>query len=231
MSIHDGHRERLRRRYLNEDLDNFEPVNALELLLFYCVPRKDTNLIAHALLDRFGSFKQVLEASPKELMSVPGVGENVATFLSLLKSSWRYYAVCESKEEKVLTKVTDCGRFMLPYFQNRTVETVFLLCLDAKCKVISCNLIGEGSVNSASISVRKIVETALSANAVSAVLAHNHPSGVAIPSAEDIQTTKRVGRALQAVEVVLVDHLVIADGDFVSIAQSGEYFPRENESL
>ena len=101
------------------------------------------------------------------------------------------------------------------------METVFLLCLDAKCKVLCCREIGQGSVNSAGISVRKIVEVALGANATTVVLAHNHPSGLALPSAEDIQTTRRVAAALKAVEVHLADHIVVADGDYVSMVQSG----------
>jgi len=110
---------------------------------------------------------------------------------------------------------------MLPFFFGRRVETVFLLCLDAKCKVLCCKEVGEGSVNSAGISVRKIVETALGANATSVVLAHNHPSGLAVPSAEDIQTTRRIAMALSAVEISLADHIVVADEDYVSIVQSG----------
>ena len=98
---------------------------------------------------------------------------------------------------------------------------MFLLCLDAKCKVLCCKEVGQGSVNSASISVRKVVETALAANATTVVLAHNHPSGVALPSEEDILTTRRIAAALNAVEVHLADHVVVADGDYVSIAQSG----------
>ena len=98
---------------------------------------------------------------------------------------------------------------------------MFLLCLDAKCKVLCCKEIGEGSVNSASISVRKVVETALSANATTVVLAHNHPSGIAVPSNEDIQTTRRIAAALNAVEIYLADHIVVADGDYVSMVQSG----------
>lgn len=228
MSIHDGHRQRLRERFLQEGLDHFDPLHALELLLFYCMPRKDTNPVAHALLDRFHTFDAVLDATPRELMDVPGVGENVATYLSLLKSAWRYYEVKRIENEEQLTTVEQCGKYMLSYFVNRSVETVFLLCLDAKCKVLSCKMVGEGSVNSAGISVRKIVETALNANATSVVLAHNHPSGTAVPSAEDIQTTKRLAKALNAVEIILVDHIVVADGDFVSIAQSGQYSIKDN---
>ena len=191
------------------------------------VPRKDTNLLAHALLKEFRSFDGVLDANPRDIMQVSGAGENVATFLSLLKSAWRYYQIKSSVHDMPLTTVAQCGAYLLPYFANREVETVFLLCMDAKCKVLCCRLVGEGSVNSANISIRKIVETALNTNATSVILAHNHPSGTAIPSAEDIQTTKRLGRALGAVEIVLADHLVIADNDFVSIVQSGGYTVNE----
>lgn len=237
MSIHDGHRKRLRDRYLREGLDNFEEVNVLELLLFYCMPRVDTNPLAHNLLARFKTFNAVLEASPMELMEVPGVGQNVAAFLTLIKESWRYYGVKANEKIKSVDMVNkvetinQCGAYMLPYFINRNVETVFLLCLDAKGKIIGCPMIGEGSVNSASISVRKIVEIAINSNATSVVLAHNHPSGVAIPSIDDIQTTKRLGKALSAVEIILVDHLVFGDGDFVSIAQSGAYSYRDSNEL
>ena len=112
----------------------------------------------------------------------------------------------------------------MPQFFGRKVETVFLLCLDAKCKVLCCREIGEGSVNAASISVRKVVETALSTGATSVVLAHNHPSGVALPSADDVQTTRRIAAALSAVEVSLIDHIVVAEGDFISMIQSGYRF-------
>ena len=112
----------------------------------------------------------------------------------------------------------------MPRFFGRKVETVFLLCLDAKCKVLCCKEVGEGSVNSAGISIRRIVETALGANATSVVLAHNHPSGMALPSAEDIQTTRRVAAALNTVDILLADHIVVADDDFVSMVQSGYRF-------
>lgn len=223
MSIHDGHRQRLKERFQNEGLDNFEPHQVLELLLFYCVPRKDTNPIAHALLERFGSVAQVLEAPVSELRKVPGMGESAATFLSLIHDLGRYYQVSRGSRPTILTTVEQCGAYLVPRFYNRRNETVFLLCLDAKCKVLCCKEVGEGSVNSAAIPIRRVVELALAANATSVVLAHNHPSGVALPSDEDICTTKRVAMALSAVEIQLVDHIVVADDDFVSMAQSGMY--------
>jgi DNA repair protein RadC len=224
MSTHDGHRSRLKELFLEEGLDHFSHYQVLELLLFYCIPRKDTNPIAHALLDRFGSIQQVLEAPVEELKKVEGVGEYAATFLHLLTAVGRYYLVKRNEQVSVLTTIEDCANYLLPYFYGRRNETVFLLCLDAKCKVLRCREVGEGSVNSAGISIRKIVETALGVNATSVVLAHNHPSGVAVPSADDIQTTKRIAAALAAVEIHLVDHIVVADDDYVSLAQSGHRF-------
>ena len=226
-SIHKGHRERLKQRFLEEGLDNFTDIQVLELLLFYAIPQKDTNPIAHALLEHFGSLSQVLEASVEELQNVPGIGENTATYLTMLPQIGRFYLVDRSQREVILPTIDKCGAYLVPYFFGRGTESVFLLCLDAKCKVLCCREVGQGSVNSAGISVRKIVEIALGTNATTVVLAHNHPSGLALPSAEDIQTTRRVAAALRAVEVHLADHIVVADGDYVSMVQSG-YSLEEN---
>lgn len=227
MSIHDGHRQRLKERFLREGLDNFDEVNVLELMLFYCIPRSDTNPLAHALLDHFGSLAQVLDASVDELMKIPGVGQNVATFLKLMTEIGRYYQIKRSEPGDILRSIEDCGKYMMPYFFGREHETVFMLCLDAKCKVICCKKVGEGSVNSANIPVRRVVEMALGANATTVVLAHNHPSGLAIPSAEDVQTTYKVAKALDSVEIILADHIVVSKEDFVSIVQSQYYKPDE----
>ena len=223
MSIHSGHRERLRSRFLKEGLDNFEEVNALELLLFYCIPRKDTNELAHALLDHFGSFHQVLDATPDELMTVPGIGEGTATFLPLIASACRYYRVNQANNVTALDTIEKCGDYLVNYFHGRKNETIMLLCLDAKCKRIVCREIGEGSVNSASVSARRVAEIALSVNATSVILAHNHPSGIALPSTDDINTTKLIAKSLHAVDIVLTDHIIVAEDDYVSMAQSGLY--------
>ena len=221
---HQGHRKRMKERFAQEGLDHFSDIQVLELLLFYCNPRQDTNPIAHALLDHFGSLAQVLEAPVEELQKVSGVGQNAALFLHLITEVGRYYLVNRVTQCRILSTVEACADFLLPFFYGRRVETVFLLCLDAKCKVLCCKEVGEGSVNSAGISVRRIVETALGVNATTVVLAHNHPSGLAIPSAEDVQTTRRIANALQAVEITLADHIIVADDDYVSMAMSNSRF-------
>ena len=224
MSIHDGHRDRLKKQFREGGLKNFTEYQILELLLFYIIPRRDTNPIAHALIDRFGSLSQVLEAPLEELEKVEGVGPNAALLLHLMTEMARAYMVNRTEKQKVLRTVYECGDYLKSFFVGSKVEMVYLLCLDAKCKVLCCKEVGKGSVNSANVSIRRIVEIALAANATTVVLAHNHPSGVAIPSPEDLATTRRVAAALTMVDVKLADHIIVADDDYVSLADDGFCF-------
>ena len=223
MSIHDGHRQRLKDRFLREGLDGFTDIQVLELLLFYAVPRRDTNPIAHALLERFGSLAKVLDAPVVKLTQVDGISENGATFLKLVREIERRYALSQG-EEIILNTIDDCCEYLSRFFRGKKNETVFLLSLDAKLKLLSCREVGEGSVNYASVPIRRCVEMALEDGATSVILAHNHPSGLAVPSNDDIATTRRLAMALSAVEIQLVDHIVVADDDYVSMVQSGIRF-------
>lgn len=224
MSIHDGHRERVMERFLREGLDGFTEVQALELLLFFSIPRGDTNPLAHQLLNRFGSLDKVLDAPVEQLTEVPGIGPKSARLIWMVKQMGRFYEITKARQETILPTIEDCGDYLKAFFKGRKNETVFMLCLDAKMKVLRCREVGEGSVNYASVPVRRVVEMALEAGASSVVLSHNHPSGIALPSGEDIQTTRRVATALSAVEIALVDHIVVADEDYVSMVQSGYRF-------
>lgn len=225
MSKHDGHRQRLRERFMAEGLDNFTQEQVLELLLFYGIPRIDTNEIAHDLIAHFGSLSQVLDAPVKELMKVSGIGESAAVLLHLISETSRYYQINRMMHEKVLNTMEKCAQYLIPHFVGRRNETVFLLCLDAKCKLLCCREISEGTVNAAGVSVRKVVEAALAVNATSVIMAHNHPSGVAVPSAEDVLTTQRIAEALRTVDIILADHIIVSDDDYVSIRQSKLYSP------
>lgn len=225
MGIHDNHRQRMRERFRKEGLKDFHDVNALELLLFYCIPRRDTNPVAHALLKRFGSFSQVLDASPEELTKVDGISDASAIFLNLMGDVSRFYYVSRTQTGVILNTMDKCGEYLHPRLMGLKNETVHILCLDAKCKLLSYQMLGEGSVNTAGVPVRKIVEAALSCNASSVILAHNHPSGIALPSGEDIAVTRKVAAALAPVDITLVDHLIMTDDDYVSLVESGYYHP------
>lgn len=224
MSMHEGHRERLKKQFREGGLENFSDFQILELLLFYIIPRRDTNPIAHALINQFGSLYQVLEAPVDELEKVEGIGPNAALLLSLITAVARAYMLDRTEKQFSLNTIEECCEYLKYSFVGKREEVVYLLCLDAKCRFLGCREVGRGSVNSANVPIRRIVEIALGMNATSVILAHNHPSGDARPSPEDIGTTRRVAAALNMVDVILVDHIIVADDDYVSLVQSGYRF-------
>ena len=221
MSVHEGHRERMRRQMKTSGMDSLSDVQLLEIALYYAIARRDTNEIAHALLRRFGSLSGVLEAPRAELLKIDGVGESAADLLLLFIQMERRHLMDRAGRETILDTTYKCAQYLMPRFIGEQEEVVYLLCLDAKCKALDCSLIHRGAVNMTAISVRKIVKAALDHNATSVVVAHNHPSGLALPSREDRATTLALKAALDAVDVVLVDHVIVADEDFVSLADDG----------
>lgn len=222
MGIHDGHREKMRRRFLETGLAGFADHEALELLLFYAIPRRDTNALAHVLLERYGSLGATLAAPVEDLQKVDGVGESAALLLRLVPMLTERSRARESAPV-ILNSTERAGEYLLHRFDGKKYELVYELCLDRKGKLLVSKLLTEGDVNGAELNIRKLVENALLANASAVILSHNHPSGVALPSGEDFATTDRVRMALEGVGIQLVDHIIVADGDFVSMRDSG-YF-------
>ena len=227
MPIFTGHRRRMAERFRSEGLDRFDEPHVLELLLFYCIPQADTFLLAHALLERFGSLSKVLEAPAEELERVPGVDAQTSTLLRLIPAIARYDMIRRSASFTPLTTVDACAAYLTPFFRGRRNESVYLLCLDAKREAICCREVGQGAGNSAIVSIRGIVELALCVNAVTVVLAHNHPGGVPFPSPDDIVTTRRLAKALDCVDIVLADHILFADEEYISMARSRYYDPAD----
>ena len=221
MGIHDGHREKMRQRFLRGGLDAFADHEALELLLYYALPRKDTNPIAHALMERYGSLSAVLTAPVEDLEKVEGIGESAAVLLKLAPQLYRKARLSDAEQETVLNSVSRVGAYLLDRFAGEKNEVLYQLCLDRKGKLLACKKLGEGDVASAELDIRRLVENALLTGASSVILAHNHPSGVALPSEEDYIATSRAKEALAVVGVVLTDHIIVADGDFVSMSDSG----------
>lgn len=221
MGIHDGHREKMRKRFLKGGLDSFADHEALELLLYYAIPRKDTNPIAHALMERYGSLSGVLTAPVEDLQRVEGIGQSAAILLKLAPQLYRKAKLSDAEQETVLSSVERVGAYLLERFAGEKNEVVYQLCLDRKGKLLACKKLGEGSVASADLDIRRLVENAILTSASAVILAHNHPSGIALPSEEDYIATNRAKEALAVVGVTLTDHIVVADGDYVSMADSG----------
>ncbi|NCB63359.1 MAG: DNA repair protein RadC [Clostridia bacterium] len=221
MGVHDGHRKRLKQQFLLRG-DDFLDHQLLELLLCYAIPQGDVNELAHVLLDRFGSLAGICDALPQMLMQTPGIGEHTAVLLKLIpKLSGRYTTIRGSVGD-ILDSTQSACDYLRPYFQQGARnEMVYLVCMDAKCKVLGVHKLSEGSVNAADITPRKIAEVALAHNATSVILAHNHVSGIALPSNADLATTRKIFLVLRDLGIQLADHLIFADDDMVSIKDSG----------
>ncbi len=208
---HKDHRSRVKARFSRQGLVGFAPHEALELLLFYAVPQKDTNVLAHRLLDRFGSLLGVFGASEEELCQVEGVGEHVATLLRLVMPI-ASYALTEGakKKESSFRHLRAVGECLVNLYMGVPNEAVYLLLFDNAYTLLDCIKVHEGSVNSVSVTPRKLVERAYHAHAAMAVLAHNHPSGIAVPSSEDISTTVTIKQAFDTMGITLLEHILVA---------------------
>lgn len=220
MGLHDGHRARKKELFRQNGLDGFADHEVLELVLYYAIPRRDTNEIAHRLLQKFGSLQNIFNAPAEELARVPGVGDGAALYLTLLPEVQKRSLRAVGKE-RVLNSVDKCGRYFLELLGQERQEMLYQICLDGKGKLLSCKKLSQGSADCTALSVRQVVENALLSNASAVVLAHNHPSGVALPSESDRTVTLWVRDALKTMDIRLLDHIIVADNDFVSMNQSG----------
>ncbi len=216
-NVHAGHRQRLKARFQREGLGGFEEHTLLELLLFFGIPFKDTNVTAHELLLRFGSLSGVFDAQYEQLMSVDGIGENAATLLKLIPEISRRYLQQIEQGEGRYDNIEKLGRMLVSRYRGISTETVFLVLLDNSYKLISIEKIHDGSVNSAQISSRKLAETALVNRASMVVLTHNHPGGIAIPSFDDLQTTAALSDMFDTIGAPMLEHILIAGDSFTPI--------------
>lgn len=219
-SMHSGHRSRLRERYLTEGTNNFSDINLLELLLFSTIPRGDTNPIAHRLIEKFGSLSSIFEAPQEELLKIEGVGPKTAEMLRMIPVLCRAYI-----KDKVLPErgVFKDNIAMYEYLMSRFIgyyeEMVMLMLTAPNGRMKYCGVIERGNFSSVAIDVRKIAALCEQCHCNRIVLAHNHPSGYAIPSREDIIITRALHKTLKSVGIELYDHLIVADGEYTSLRE------------
>lgn len=219
--LRSGHRERVRRRFLDEGLDGFKDYEALEMLLFYAVPRQDTKVIAKRLIDQFGSLQAVFHTPPDRLMQEAGLTEATAALIAMLPQLARKIEEQQAQENARIRSTLDAGRDVIAMFRGRQDESVRILCLNASGKVVRRARIAEGDVNAVHFPIRKLVEEALACKAVSVILAHNHPGGTMAPSQEDLDATKAAKAALETVGIRLLDHLIVAGDNYCSLREEG----------
>ena len=220
-SIHKDHRKRVKERFLQEGLDHFSQVQALEMLLFYAVPRQDTKVITKRLIDQFGSLQAVFHTPPDRLMQEAGLTEATAALIAMLPQLARKIEEQQAQENARIRSTLDAGRDVIAMFRGRQDESVRILCLNASGKVVRRARIAEGDVNAVHFPIRKLVEEALACKAVSVILAHNHPGGTMAPSQEDLDATKAANAALETVGIRLLDHLIVAGDNYCSLREEG----------
>lgn len=212
--MHEGHRSRMRERFLQNGPEGFADHELLELFLYYSIPRADTNPVAHRLYEHFGSFRGILEAEPDELLSLEGIGPSSAMLLKLLPEMLRRYAKESLAPVKQYDTLSKIGMFFFPYFLGLDHERLYAMFLNNRMGLIDCVLISQGTVNTSEVSVRRVAEIAIQRRAASVVLAHNHPNGLAIPSSADVEVTDYVNRTCSDLGINLLEHLIIADNRF-----------------
>jgi len=223
MTMHDGHRRRLRERFRLEGLEHFQPHEVLELLLFYARARGDVNPLAHRLLDVFGSLKGVLEAPADRLMAVEGVGEETATLISMMVPMFRRYEMCLCEQPRKLIRYVDVLDYCRALLTGLRKERFYVISISSQMKILGQRIVAEGSLSEVPAYPRLVAETVLNHNAYGVILCHNHPGGEAVPSMGDVDITRELESMLAKLGVALMDHIIVADGQTYSLAKQGDY--------
>jgi len=223
--VHSGHRERVREKYINSgNLDNFKDHEALEFLLYYCYPQQDTNEIAHKMINEFGSLSKLLEATPGEISRRCRVTERVATLVSLVPHLAKLYLTGKYHSKFVMNNSKLVGEYCVTLFTNIHYECFYIICLDTQRRLIRAELVHEGGLDATAVYPRIILEAALKNRAACVVLTHNHPGGRLLPSKSDMEVTKKLRTALESIDVELIDHIIVADGNYYSFVEKKVHF-------
>lgn len=224
--LHDGHRERMRERFKLTRFDGMQEHEMLEMLLYYSIPRVNTNEYAHELLNYFGSLEKVFEADIDELQKVKGIGENSAILIKMMLPLFNAYSKSSVRKKKTIkfNGSNDCGEYLMKYYSCIPNEVVVAMCVEPNGKLLAIEKISEGDAAGCCVNFRKIVELALKyPQSAGVIIAHNHPKGLSLPSREDINATNEINRMLEGMSIKLFDHIIVAPDDFVSMASSAGF--------
>lgn len=222
-NLHKNHRSRLRETFRKAGVDGMPDHNILELLLFYSIPRKDTNELAHKLIAEFGSLSRVFDATYEQLLDVEGVGESSALLISLIPGICRRYIERKTKGKINLSDPKDAQNYLKDKFYGCKTEIFYLLCLDSSGNLINCCKLGEGTSGTVLVDKRNVMQTAFRNDADKVILAHNHPKGIAVPSRDDLELTNEFSTLLTSVGIKVVDHIIVADNDTISLASVDKF--------
>lgn len=220
-SIHSGHRERMRSRLLQSGIDSFQDHELIEMLLYYIQPRGDTNEKAHKLLNEFGSLSMLINADSADLQRRCQINENGAVFFTIVKEILRRFDSERWKPKKLIDSSDIAGEYAKFLLSHEKIECFYVMCLDSQSRLISSALISMGTVNETHVYTRSIVEAAIKFNARSIILAHNHPGGSLMPTSSDVETTVNIIKALNMIDIIVADHIIVAGNEYLSMSDKG----------
>lgn len=212
--MHEDHRQRLRKKFLKVGASAFADHELLEMLLFGAIPRCNTNNIAHALIDTFGSLSAVLAASAEDLMQVKGVGEAAVCQIKLIEPLFHAAETEKVKKTTLFESSEKAGQFGVSLLAGKEQETTYALLLDNSLRRLDLVLLSEGSSGHTTLNVRLLCQKALARNASAVILYHNHSSGHPVPSSTDIAATRELELYLSQIGILLLEHYVVADNHF-----------------
>ena len=221
--MHEGHRQRIKRKAKKLGIKNFEEHEILELLLTYCIPRKDTNVIAHNLINTFGSLNEVVQAEEKQLKLVEGIGEESALFINVLRDFISYYLEnANNDSNEALNSPAKLVSYFRKHYMINKNEFIMCLCLSKNLKVVN-HFVVEGSCETeADINIGYLVDHISANNVKNVVIYHIHPGGDVAPSESDKEATARIAFICATFVVTLVDHVILNEHKHYSFASNGE---------
>ena len=223
VNIHKGHREKVKNRYYESGMSGMPDHNILEFLLFFGIPQKDTNTIAHELINKFGTFSGVLEAKRSDLLSVKGMTENAACLITMILPIYKRYINDLNKKKRKFESTKEIVEFLRPLYLDTQNERIYVLCFDSQDRMIACRAASEGTRGSASFDCSTMASIVLEVKAKKVILSHNHPNGSLVPSNDDVRLTEQMRDFLSYLGVQLKDHIIITDKSYFSMLNSPSY--------
>lgn len=220
-NLHENHRARMQARVERDGLESLAEHEALEYLLYLSIPRMDTNELAHRLIEHFGDFCKVMEAEPEELAQVDGIGPKSAHLISTVMAYSRYYTLKKRVTRQSLRKAESAIEYVKPLFRGIQNEQPYLILLDDACRPMQDLRIAEGVPNRVTVDTRKLLRAVARTNSTCGILAHNHPSGLALPSEADRLTTYRIMEVTGQLGFTIIDHIIVAGEDACSMLMRG----------
>ena len=223
-NVHAGHRKRMREKCIANGTRALQNHELIEMLLYYCIPMKDTNVMAHKVMNTFGSFQNLLSSDFLDIKNRCGFNDSSALFFNLIGELYKRSKMEEFTDAPKLNNGVIAGEYAISLLSSEKVEKFYMLCLDVQCRLISTILLGTGTSTGATVSFRTVVDESIRCNAVKVIFTHNHPGGTTKPSKEDLILTRQLSQLLKQIEVEVVDHIIVAGKECLSIGEGAGKF-------